>query len=496
MTSAITTAGIDVDQPPAGRPTTAAVRANTSAIRDQLGTAASEISAIQAAAALLPTTYQPLDSDLTAIAALTSAANKVPYSTGSATWALADFTAAGRALVDDADATAQRATLGLVIGTNVQAYDGDLAAIAGLTSAADKVPYFTGSGTAAVADFTSFGRSLVDDADASTARATLGVVIGTNVQAYDADLSAIAALTSAADKLAYATGAQTWALTDFTAAGRAILDDADASAQRATLGLVIGTNVQAYDADLAALAGVTSAADKFPYFTGSGTATVGTVTSFIRTLLDDADQAAAQTTLGITAVSSASESTAGIAEIATQAETDAGTDDARFITPLKRKAAGSLFVKSQGLVAFRLVIINSAGTLQHKITALDSSSAATFAALITSASATLGNTPTGADSSTAFATGGKLGSPTAGFIFNTAAQTAVNIAFVSFLDYNDSGTALTCLPFVASRDVNGTTRVRPEIRFFDAASGATFGVTTGTLTSGKQLNITILGFWA
>jgi hypothetical protein len=133
--------------------------------------------------------------------------------------------------------TAADARIAAAVGVTVQAYDPQLAAVAGLTPAADQVIYWTGATAAAMTSLTTYGRSLIDDVDAATARATLGLVIGTNVQAWDADLDAIAGLTSAADRLPYFTGSGTAALATFTAAGRALVDDADATAQRATLGL-------------------------------------------------------------------------------------------------------------------------------------------------------------------------------------------------------------------------------------------------------------------
>ena len=63
-----------------------------------------------------------------------------------------------------------------------------------MTTAANKLIYATGADAFTTTDLSSFGRTLIDDADAAAARTTLGLTIGTNVQAYDADLAAIAAL--------------------------------------------------------------------------------------------------------------------------------------------------------------------------------------------------------------------------------------------------------------------------------------------------------------
>ena len=235
---------------------------------------------------------------LEALSGLSVSADTVAYITGGVTAALTGFTAAGRALAGAANAAAQRAALSLTVGTNVQAWDADLdalaaltgtntiyyrsgagtwtavtvgallswtggtlnitdaelAALAGLTSAANQLPYFTGSGTAALASFTASGRALVG-------------------------------LTGAADKVPYWTGAGTASTADFTAAGRSVVGAANDADQRTALGLAIGTNVQAYSAELGGVAAL--ATTGFVQRTGAATYSTALPAGALLAILED-----------------------------------------------------------------------------------------------------------------------------------------------------------------------------------------------------------------
>ncbi len=65
---------------------------------------------------------------------------------------LAPVSAYIKTLLDDATANEARNTLGVAIGSQVQAYNANLQALAGLAGASNKLPYFTGSGAMALQD--------------------------------------------------------------------------------------------------------------------------------------------------------------------------------------------------------------------------------------------------------------------------------------------------------------------------------------------------------
>lgn len=147
-------------------------------------------------------------------------------------------------------------------------------------------------------------------------------------------------------------------LTDSTASGNQATVGANwnviqANIDGALVSTDIGVTVQGYDADLAAIAALTSAADKVPYATGAGAWALATVTSAARTVLDDTTTAAMLTTLG--ALPAGGGSMSGAITIPAGA---VGTPSLNFTgsltTGIWSSAADTIDFSIAGGVAFRL----------------------------------------------------------------------------------------------------------------------------------------------
>ena len=169
-----------------------------------------------------------------------------------------------------AGGSSARSFLGLAIGTDVQAYDAQLADVAGLTPTDNGV--IIGNGTNFVVE------------TGNTLRTSLGLAIGTDVQGYDAQLADVAGLTPTDNGVIVGNGS------NFVVESGATL--------KTSLGLTIGTDVQAYDSNL------TSFVNTFTLPTTDGTngqvlQTNGSGTLSFSTITVDADPAGTAVSMAI-----------------------------------------------------------------------------------------------------------------------------------------------------------------------------------------------------
>jgi hypothetical protein len=273
--------------------------------------------------------------------------------------------------------------------TLFQPLDTELTALAGTTSGADALPYYTGAGTASTTTLTTYGRSLVDDVDATTARGTLG-------------LGTIA--TQAASNVAITGGAATLSNTGLA------LRDTDASH---TLGIVPGSNLTA-NRTLTLTTGdasrtLTLTGDASVTGTNSGDQTItltGNVTgsgtgSFATTIADDVVTNAKLTEMNANTIKG--NNTAGVANPSdlTAAQTKTllaiSTSDVSGLGTIATQSAGSVAITGGSITGITDLAIadggTGAGTAADAFTALKQAATTTATGVVelaTSAETTAG----------------------------------------------------------------------------------------------------------
>lgn len=206
-----------------------------------------------------------------ALGTITPAADRLPYFNGANTATYTTLTSFARTLLDDTSSAAALTTLG------GQTLNSNLTALSAVSAATNALPYFTSTTVMGVATLTAYGRSLIGVADAATARTTLGLGnvatlnIGTttgtvaagddsrivnalqkgnnlsevtnaatartniSAQTLNNNLTALSGITGAADLLPYFTAAGAMTTTTMTAFGRSVVAAVDAATARTTL---------------------------------------------------------------------------------------------------------------------------------------------------------------------------------------------------------------------------------------------------------------------
>jgi len=279
-----------------------------------------------------------------------------------------------------------------------------------------KVGSLTVGGTAVTATATEL--NVLDGLTASTVELNYVDGVTSSIQTQlgskqplDAGLTSLSNLTTSADKMVYTTASDTYAATDLTSAGRALLDDTDAAAQLITLGLNATAaeinlldGVTASTTEINLLDGVTASTVELNYVDGV-TAPIQTQFSGKQPLDSDLTALANLATTGVvvrtgtgTAATRAIGAGIGLtisngtgvagdptlaADLASQVEAETGTDNTKLMTPLRVKQAVDDRVSTDSdLVGVDPTLLTTRGTIATAIAAIPTPSAPTTAEVL------------------------------------------------------------------------------------------------------------------
>jgi len=352
---------------------------------------------------------QPYSSTLSSIATATTSANQLLYTTASGVFEASSITSLGRSIVSGSTTADVRSTIGL--GT-MAVQNAASVAISGGTI--ENINLTTGNATISGGTISGITDLAIADggtgaSTAANARTNLGLAIGSNVQPYSSTLSGLTTVTTGADEMLYTTSSGVFAVSPISSIGRAIISGSTASTVRTTLGLgnmsiqepgsvtisggtivgitdiaiadggtgastasdartnlglAIGTNVQAYDAGLASIAGLATSSGTLLYTTDSDVYTTIGVDDFMKTMLASGTSAGAvRSYIGLgaialnNAITSADISAGGISGVSIASGTIGSgliAANAIFTDALQNAAVTTIKIVDSGVTADKL----------------------------------------------------------------------------------------------------------------------------------------------